>query len=152
MHTAPPPKDALENWLNDYPSEKVKGYGHLLLEEKVETDPAFAKELIDYFESAHLDARKCFHKLARISIHPDAGDEACDAQYPGSLPLTALKGLFGEVMCGMMAENFEFVGKHEYLIPVSVPLGLEQGPLADFGYAASPSTKLQPLPITAIPA
>lgn len=118
MHTAPPPKDALTNWLDEYPSEEVRGYGHLLLEEKVETDRAFAKELIDYFESAHLDARKCFHKLARISLHPDAGDEACDAQYPGSLPLTALKGLFGEVMCGMMAENYEFVGKHEYLIPV----------------------------------
>lgn len=118
MHTARPPKDALTDWLDEYSSEEVKGYGHLLLEEKVETDPAFAKELIDYFESAHLDARKCFHKLARISLHPDAGDEACDAQYPGSLPLTALKGLFGEVMCGMMTENYEFVGKHEYLIPV----------------------------------
>lgn len=118
MHTAPPPKDALANWLNDYPSEEVEGYGHLLLEEQAETDLALADDLIDYFESAHLDARKCFHKLARISLHPDAGDEACDAQYPGSLPLTALKGLFGEVMCGMMAENFEFVGKHEYLIPV----------------------------------
>ncbi|MBY2925531.1 aminotransferase [Rhizobium leguminosarum] len=118
MHIAPPPKNALANWLNDYPSEEVEGYGHLLLEERSETDPAIAADLIDYFESAHLDARQCFHKLARISLHPDAGDEACDAQYPGSLPLTALKGLFGEVMCGMMAESFEFVGKHEYVIPV----------------------------------
>jgi hypothetical protein len=118
MHTASPPKDALEGWLNDYPSEEAEGYGHLLLEEKTRTDPSFANNLVEYFESAHLDARQCFHKLARISLHPDAGEEACDAQYPGSLPLTALKGLFGEVMCGMMAENFEFVGKHEYLIPV----------------------------------
>ncbi len=117
MHTVLPPKDALANWLNDYPTE-VENYGHLLLEEQEETDPAIAEDLIAYFESAHLDARRCFHKLARISIHPDEADEACDAQYPGSLPLTALKGLFGEVMCGMMAESFEFIGKHEYLIPV----------------------------------
>lgn len=117
MHTVLPPKDALANWLNDYPTE-VENYGHLLLEEQEETDPAIAEDLLAYFESAHLDARRCFHKLARISIHPDEVDEACDAQYPGSLPLTALKGLFGEVMCGMMTENFEFIGKHEYLIPV----------------------------------
>lgn len=117
MHTALPPKVALEAWLNEYPSE-VERYGHLLLEEKEETDPNNAVDFIDYFESAHLDARKCFHKLARISLHPDEGDEACDAQYPGSLPLTTLKGLFGEVMCGMIAESFEFIGKHEYLIPV----------------------------------
>lgn len=117
MHTAPPPKDALAAWLNDYPSE-VENFGHLLLEEQDETDPAIADDLIPYFESAHLDARQCFHKLARISLHPDAGDEACDAQYPSSLPLTALKGLFGEVMCGMVAESFVFIGKHEYLIPV----------------------------------
>jgi hypothetical protein len=117
MHTALPPKHALANWLNAYPTE-VDNYGHLLLEEQVETDPAIAKDLLGYFESAHLDARQCFHKLARISLHPDETDEACEAQYPGSLPLTALKGIFGEVMCGMMAESFEFIGKHEYLIPV----------------------------------
>lgn len=117
MHTALPPKDALAAWLNDYPSE-VDNFGHLLLEEQEETDLAVADDLIAYFESAHLDARQCFHKLARINLHPDAGDEACDAQYPSSLPLTALKGLFGEVMCGMIAQSFEFIGKHEYLIPV----------------------------------
>ena len=117
MHTAPPPKDTLAAWLNDYPSE-VGNFGHLLLEEQDETYPAIADDLIGYFKSAHLDARQCFHKLARISLHPDAGDAACDAQYPNSLPLTTLKGLFGEVMCGMMAESFEFIGKHEYLIPV----------------------------------
>lgn len=117
MHTVPPPKDALAAWLNSYPSE-VENFGHLLLEEQDETDPAIADDLIPYFESAHLDARQCFHKLARISLHPDADDEACHAQYPNSLPLTALKGLFGEVMCGMLSESFEFIGKHEYLIPV----------------------------------
>ncbi len=117
MHTVPPPKDVLAAWLNSYPSE-VDNFGYLRLGERVETDPVIADDLIAYFESAHLDARRCFHKLARISLHPDADDEACDAQYPGSLPLTALKGLFGEVMCGMLAESFEFIGKHKYMIPV----------------------------------
>jgi hypothetical protein len=117
MHTAPPPKKALKNWLEEYPSE-VDNYGHLLLEEKHQSDANIPKALIPYFESAHLDARDCFHKLARISLHPDAGDSGCDAHYPGSLPLTARKGLFGEAMSGMVSESYEFIGKHEYLIPV----------------------------------
>lgn len=117
MHTARPPKKALGAWLDDYPSE-VGNYGHLLLEEKPEADVDIPKDLVPYFESAHFDARRCFHKLARISLHPDEGDTGCDAHYPGSLPLKALKGLFGEVMSGMMSESYVFVGKHEYLIPV----------------------------------
>ncbi|BCH28264.1 hypothetical protein MesoLjLc_01940 [Mesorhizobium sp. L-8-10] len=117
MHTARPPKKALKAWLEAYPSE-VGNYGHLLLEEKQETDANIPKDLIPYFESAHLDARRCFHQLARISLHPDEGDAGCDAHYPGSLPLKARKGLFGEVMSGMMSESYDFVGRHEYLIPV----------------------------------
>ncbi|MDW9959470.1 aminotransferase [Sinorhizobium medicae] len=117
MHTARPPKKALKAWLKAYPSE-VGNYGHLLLEEKEKTEPDVATDLIPYFESAHLDARRCFHKLARISLHPDEDGSGCDAHYPRSLPLKAKKGLFGEVMSGMMSENYEFIGKHEYLIPV----------------------------------
>ena len=117
MHTAAPPKEALKEWLEEYPSE-VGSYGHLLLEEKHDTHANPKKDLIPYFESAHLDARGCFHKLARISLHPDEGDAGCNAQYPGALPLTARKGLFGEVMSGMVSESYAFVGKHKYLIPV----------------------------------
>jgi hypothetical protein len=117
MHTASPPKKALEAWLKPYPTE-IGSYGHLLLEERQARDPNLQKKLIPYFESAHLDARECFHKLARISLHPDGGDAGCDAMYPTCLPLTARKGLFGEVISGMTSESYEFVGKHEYLIPV----------------------------------
>ncbi|WP_027155544.1 aminotransferase [Mesorhizobium sp. WSM2561] len=117
MHTAPPPKKALNAWLSEYPSE-FGNYGHLLLEERQASDANLQRDFVPYFESAHLDARGCFHKLARISLHPDASDAGCDAQYPASLPLTARKGLFGEVMSGMMSETYDFVGKHEYLIPV----------------------------------
>lgn len=117
MHTAKPPKRALRAWLTAYPSE-VENYGHLLLEEKDGGGADIPNALVPYFESAHLDARRCFHELARISLHPDAGEVGCDAQYPGALPLTARKGLFGEVMCGMLSEAYKFIGEHEYLIPV----------------------------------
>jgi hypothetical protein len=117
MHSCKPPKKALRTWLEDYPSEEGN-YGHLLLEQKKSADEALQDELIPYFESAHQDARHCFHKLARISLHPDDGEIGCDAQYPSALPLTARKGLFGEVMSGMTTEAYKFVGKHEWLVPV----------------------------------
>src|SRR5687767_13257644 len=117
MHTAPPPKKALQKWLEEYRSENG-GYGHLLLEEKQAIDANINGALVPYFESAHLDARECFHKLARISLHPDEGEVGCEGQYPVCLPLTTRKGLFGEVICGMFTEAYKFVGKHEWLIPV----------------------------------
>jgi hypothetical protein len=117
MHSCKPPKKALKKWLEGYPTEEGN-YGHLLLEQRTPADQALYDELIPYFESAHLDARQCFHKLARISLHPDDGEIGCDAQYPSALPLTARKGLFGEVLAGMTTEAYEFVGKHEWLIPV----------------------------------
>lgn len=117
MHTAPAPKVALKQWLQDYPSEVGK-YGHLLLEQRDAFNAQIKRALIPYFESAHLDARECFHKLARISLHPDGATIGCDGQYPAALPLSARKGLFGEVMSGMFTEAYEFIGKHEWLIPV----------------------------------
>lgn len=117
MHTAPPPKKALKKWLEEYPSEDGN-YGHLLLEQKQAVDKDINDALIAYFESAHLDARECFHKLARISLHPDDGEIGCDGQYPVALPPNTRKGLFGEVMSGMFTEAYKFIGGHEWLIPV----------------------------------
>lgn len=117
MHTTPPPKKELKKWLREYPSEDAT-YGHLLLEQKQAVDDEINDALIPYFESAHLDARECFHKLARISLHPDDGEIGCNAQYPSALRLTARKGLFGEVMSGMFTEAYKFIGKHEWLVPV----------------------------------
>ncbi|MEP1199664.1 hypothetical protein [Tateyamaria sp.] len=117
MHTAPPPKKALNKWLERYPSEK-DNYWHLLLEQKEVMKPETQEALLPYFESAHFDARECFHKLARISLHPDDGETGCNAQYPSALPLTARKGLFGEVLAGLFTEADKFVGEHEWQIPV----------------------------------
>ncbi len=117
MHTCPPPRKQLRKWLTEY-STVVSNYGHILFEEKASVDDDTRLALTPYFESAHLDARECFHKLARISLHPDGDEPGCDGQYPTCLPLITRKGLFGEVMCGMISEAFELVGKHEWIIPV----------------------------------
>lgn len=123
MHTCSPPEDVLNEWLEDYPT--VNGsYGHLLLEQKENADPDLASLLVPYFESAHQDARIYFCRQIGINLHPDddvAGDgEADDAEslYPGCLPASARRGLFGEVMAGMLTEHYPYVGGHTWHIPI----------------------------------
>lgn len=119
MHTCEPPVEVLETWLKSYPS--VEGnYGHLLLEQQAVPDAALINELRLYFESAHLDARECFHSQIAIDLHPDADSAGAHACYPNCLPPTARRGLFGEVMAGMLTEAFqdEFVGKHAWTVPI----------------------------------
>lgn len=117
MHTCSPPKKTLDLWLANYHSV-IGNYGHILFEQKKKADDDIISSLKEYFESAHLDARECFHKFARMSLHPDAGQAEFTAQYPNCLPLKTRKGLFGEVMCGMITEAFKFVGEHEWMVPV----------------------------------
>lgn len=117
MHTCPPPRDALKDWLEEYPSTNGR-YGHLLLEQKAECDQSLIDALRPYFESAHLDAREYFHSVIGIDLHPDAGDAGYQAQYPGCLPRTTRRGLFGEVIAGLITENYKFVGGHKWSIPI----------------------------------
>ncbi len=119
MHDCPPPADALDRWLTAYPSIKSKGrYGHLLLEQDCDCDADLIAEMRPYFESAHRDARTFFHDQMGIDLHPDADDPAAHATYPTCLPPITRRGLFGEVMAGMVSEHYELVGKHSWRIPV----------------------------------
>lgn len=54
----------------------------------------------------------------RLDLHPDAGAPGAHAQYPTCLPPTAKKGLFGEVMTGLMTQAYQFIGGHQWTIPV----------------------------------
>lgn len=77
------------------------------------------KALRPYFKSAHLDAREVFHADIGIDLHPDApGGSAPPIAYPNCLPMTTQKGLFGEVLAGLVTENYELVGGHEWCVPI----------------------------------
>lgn len=117
LHTCPPPKDALDRWLTHYPSD-VGNYGHLLLEQDCDCDDDLIQELVGYFESAHGDARVYFHEQLGIELHPDAGAPGIHATYPSCLPPITRRGLFGEVMAGMLTEHYEYIGGHDWVIPV----------------------------------
>ncbi|WP_287208533.1 aminotransferase [Mesorhizobium sp.] len=111
--------EAIRRWLSA--NGTVRGtYGHLLLEQRAETDDDLVAAMRPYFESAHLDAREYFHRQIAIDLHPDAGAPGAHACYPNCLPPTARRGLFGEVMAGMITEAFQrnFVGGHTWRIPI----------------------------------
>ena len=119
MHTCPPPLQALADWLNGFDSIEDGNFGHLLLEQKGAIDNALVAALRPYFESAHDDARDHFHAQIGISLHPDA-PAAPAVSYPGSLPDKAKRGLFGEVMAGLVTEAYQdkFVGGHAWIVPI----------------------------------
>lgn len=125
MHTCPPPKRKLNDWFARYSSvdgdanaEPTDGtYGHLLLEQTGDHSDILP-DLIPYFESAHLDARIYFHQAIGIDLHPDSASGAAPIQYPHCLPSDSKRGLFGEVLAGLVAECFDFVGGHKWSMPV----------------------------------
>lgn len=119
MHDCPPPKEALDTWLKAYGTVRGGNYGHLLLEQQQEIDDDLIVALRPYFESAHRDAREYFLRKIGISLHPD-GAAAPAITYPNCLPSKALRGLFGEVMAGLVTEAYQdqFVGKHAWRVPI----------------------------------
>jgi hypothetical protein len=117
MHTCPPPKAELKKKFLEYPTEHGR-LGHILLEQKEVDDGELASALRAYFESAHLDAREHFHALIGIDLHPDADGDVPIVTYPASLPSTTRRGLFGEVLAGLLTEAYTFVGKHSWCVPV----------------------------------
>lgn len=117
LHTCPPPKEAIDRWLKNYSSE-IDNYGHVLLEQDCRCDNELIAELVDYFESAHADARKFFHEQMGIDLHPDADAEGAKVTYPTCLPSITRRGLFGEVMAGMLTEHLDYIGGHDWKIPV----------------------------------
>jgi hypothetical protein len=119
MHNCPPPIAELEERFSEYSSTNGR-FGHLLLVQRERDDGTMAKVLRPYFESAHLDARQTFHADIGIDLHPDAeGDGGAQSVvYPGSLPSTTKRGLFGEAMAGLITEGYELVGGHKWRVPI----------------------------------
>lgn len=118
LHTAAAPIPTLQRMLSSAAAGSA-GYGHLLLEQAAaQVDDAAIDELRPYFESAHLDAREVFHRAARISLHPEAGERGAGSTYPDCLPAKATRGLFGEVMAGMIAQAYPLIGGKAWKVPV----------------------------------
>lgn len=117
MHTCAPPKDDLEERFEGNATVNG-GLGHILLEQIDADDGTLAEALKEYFESAHLDARTTFHSFIGIDLHPDADGDSPIVTYPGSLPSKTRRGLFGEVLAGLLTESYEYLGAHTWCVPI----------------------------------
>jgi hypothetical protein len=116
MHVCPPPSDALKAWLKET-NTLGSAYGHLLLEQANAINAPLVQALRPYFESAHQDAREVFHGDAGMDLHPDATGAGAHAQYPACLPPNARRGLFGEVLAGLVTEHYKMVEGHKWRVP-----------------------------------
>ncbi len=117
MHTCAPPITILESWLEGWFHTGPR-YTHLLLEAKQSSPTDLSASLRPYFESAHTDARRVFHKYAKLDLHPDASAIGNTPQYPSSLPTTTRHGLFGEVLAGLVVESYLPDNGHIWSVPV----------------------------------
>lgn len=101
--------DKLHLWLsNSVTPSQDKQYTHRLLTEDFNRRSEILAELKSLVWQAHDDARRHFRgfianslDLINISLVYDLARD-----YPQSLPLTTLKGYFGEIFAGLVAENF----------------------------------------------
>ncbi len=119
LHNTPPPDNVLDSYFQRYEDKTVGHYRHILLEAKYDDAHSLAAALRPYFESAHLDARTIFHEEIGINLHPDADPaEPPPVVYPNSLEVSARRGLFGETLAGLLTEVCEYIGGHDWKVPV----------------------------------
>ena len=112
--------DSLLSWLSDSVSESNNGrYRHRHLEEDSSQRCEIIEDLRSYVQAAHEDARRRLRKLAGISLDPlDFTVENDPAEgYPERLHIRTLKGYFGEIFAGLVAENFRPFGQGGWKVP-----------------------------------
>ncbi|MFL5628251.1 MAG: hypothetical protein ACJ788_21945, partial [Ktedonobacteraceae bacterium] len=98
------------NWLQHtlVGTSSDKRYRHSLLKEDLTQHNGVIKELKQYVQDAHEDARRHLRELAGYSLNPFEGYGADDPAkgYPESLHIITLKGYFGEIFAAIIAQNF----------------------------------------------
>jgi hypothetical protein len=112
---------ALVEWLTA--ATTVNGtYRHTLLTEEPANRAAGLAALGALMAEAHRDARQRLERLTGISLDPLQGTPPDWRPYPDGLHTSALQGYFGEVLAGVVAENYQPHGR-----PWMVPAFLFRG-------------------------
>lgn len=94
-------------------------YEHALGSEDSDVRADVLPRLKVFISEAHDDARKRLRALVGSSLDPLGEDDARDPAdgYPEKLHLQTLKGYFGEVLAGLVAENLEPFGHNDWEVP-----------------------------------
>jgi hypothetical protein len=109
----------ITSWLNVAVQKATGGrYEHALAQENGNHNSVILPQLKQLILNAHEDARKRLRKLATGSLDPMGNTATKDpAQgYPEKLHIQTLKGYFGEVMAGVVAENFDPFGMKDWIV------------------------------------
>lgn len=107
-------------WLsNSLTASEDKRYYHRLMKRIDGQECVIIEELRSYVREAHADAIRHLRNLAGISLDPL--DEAAPLDpaegYPECLHIQTLKGYFGEILSGIVAENLPHFGISEWKVP-----------------------------------
>lgn len=110
----------LTNWLQSIRSPLSGNYSHQLISESSQIEGQSLDDVREYFDKAHQDALNNYQKVVEINLSPFASGSTTDptSYYPKKLHISTLKTYLGEVMAGVIAENFSPCGEDRWQIPV----------------------------------
>jgi len=117
-----PPLSLLDSWLevDETNNETSPPYCHLLIRQKDTVNTEVWDELYTYIDHAHEGARLALRAPLGDSLHPLQHGTHDDPAfgYPQEFCDTALQGFFGEILAGIIAENYAGGDEYEWDIPV----------------------------------
>ncbi|WP_312149141.1 hypothetical protein [Paenibacillus odorifer] len=114
--------ETINDWLNNTLNESDdKSYRHLLLKENSTARTQVIGILMQMVHEAHEDARLRLRKAFEISLDPIENDQKDIYDptygYPEVFDITTLKGYFGEIFAGIIAENFSPFNEQSWKVP-----------------------------------
>jgi hypothetical protein len=107
-------------WLCDFLNENDdKTYRHRLFNEYPNKRSEILKELTSYVQNAHEDARSRLRKAFENPLDPLGAPPPFDPTdgYPGRFHMQTLKGYFGEIFAGLIAEHFSPFKEDGWKVP-----------------------------------
>lgn len=102
-----------KRWLESAASASSGTYSHLLLVEDTSLRPRIMNSLSMYVSQAHDDGRKRMRESFEQTLDPSRRKSTVDPArgYPESLPEITLMGYFGEILAGLIAEEFDLLNE-----------------------------------------
>jgi len=116
-----PPLNLLDLWIDVEETRNTTSppYCHLLIRQKEDIAPEVWDEIFAYINHAHAGARQSLRAPLEDSLHPLQHNTEVDPAfgYPHRLGETALKGFFGEIIAGIVAEYYAGDGEYKWEVP-----------------------------------
>ena len=110
----------LHKWLQCFRKDNREKYLYLLLTELENMPDEVWQELFIYMDHAHEGARSTLRAPLGESLNPLKHGKKEDPAYgyPHKLNLIALQGFFGEILTGIITENYQIFGSSNWIVPV----------------------------------